>query len=292
MSDVAQQNLSSDRIFKTLRPKLVRLAYRMTGSLADAEDVVQAAFIRWQAVNHENVQSPEAYLRRIVTRLCLDAMRTIRRRREVYIGEWLPDPIIAEEGDSDEDEITMSLMLALERLSPLERAAFLLHDVFGATFEEVAKSIRRSPLAARQLASRARTNVRKTHRRYDVERSHADEIAKAFYEASRNGNIERLRILLAEDISLHADGGGQRPTIDRPIHGRESVLQILGQFSKRFQIDGSALLSIVRVNGLSGFVTREADGEVQTTALEIDSDIIRAIYVVRNPLKLRHLSML
>lgn len=289
---VAQQNLSSDRIFEALRPKLVRLAYRMTGSLADAEDVVQAAFIRWQAVIHEDVQSPEAYLRRIVTRLCLDAMRTVRRRREVYIGEWLPDPIIAEEGDSDEDEITMSLMLALERLSPLERAAFLLHDVFGATFEEVAKSIGRSPLAARQLASRARTNVRKTHRRYDVERSRGDEIAKAFYEASRSGNIERLRILLAEDISLHADGGGQRPTIDRPIHGRESVLQILGQFSKRFQIDGSALLSIVRVNGLSGFVTREADGEVQTTALEIDSDTIRAIYVVRNPLKLRHLSRL
>lgn len=275
--------------FEPIRPKLVRLAYRMLGSVADAEDVVQNAYIRWNAVDRTAIQYPDAYLRRIVTRLCLDEFRTRDRRREVYIGEWLPDPIVEEEPDED---ITVCLMLALERLSPLERAAFLLHDVFGVEFAEVATTIDRTPAAARQLASRARANVRKENRRFVIGKTRSEEIAVAFFEASRNGDMEALQAMLGEDISLHADGGGQRSTIERPIFGREAVLQVQAKFADQFRKTRSVLLRVVNISGLPGFVTCEADGEIQTTALEIEGDQIKAIYVVRNPAKLRHLGMM
>lgn len=258
---------SASRTFEALQPSLVRLAYRMMGSVADAEDIVQTAFMRWNTIEHKDVRNSEAYLRRVVTRLCLDAMRTIRRRREVYVGEWLPDPIIDEEPQED---VSISLMLALERLSPLERAVFLLHDVFGVSFEEIATSIDRSPTAARQLASRARSNLRNAHKRYEVEKTRGIEIAAAFYEASRSGNIEDLRLMLTEDVSLHADGGGNRPTIRHPIHGFDEVLAVFQQFADVFRKTSSTLLRVVTVSGLPGIITREADGEIQTTALEIE----------------------
>src|SRR6516225_6905659 len=143
--------------FDPLRPRLIRVAYRMLGSVADAEDVVQEAFVRWLKADRAQVREPEAFLRRTVTRLCLDQLKSARRRRETYIGPWLPDPIVTEEAEED---VTLPLMLALERLSPLERAAFLLHDVFGLAFEEIAATIQRDSATCRQLASRARTHVR------------------------------------------------------------------------------------------------------------------------------------
>ncbi|HKD43744.1 MAG TPA: sigma-70 family RNA polymerase sigma factor, partial [Myxococcaceae bacterium] len=143
--------------FDPLRAKLMRVAYRMLGSVADAEDVLQEAFIRWMGADRSEVREPEAFLRRTVTRLCLDQLKSARRQRETYVGPWLPDPVVEEEG---EDDVTLPLMLALERLSPLERAAFLLHDVFGLGFEEVAATIQRDPAACRQLANRARSHVR------------------------------------------------------------------------------------------------------------------------------------
>jgi RNA polymerase sigma-70 factor (ECF subfamily) len=149
--------------FEPLRPRLVRVAYRMLGSVADAEDVVQDAFVRWVAVNRSEVREPEAFLRRTVTRLCLDQLKSARKQRETYVGPWLPEPIVE---DNVEQDVTLPLMLALERLSPLERAAFLLHDVFGLDFEEIAATIRRSPAACRQLAGRARAHVREARPRF------------------------------------------------------------------------------------------------------------------------------
>ena len=143
--------------FGSLRPKLRRVAYRMLGSVADAEDVVHEAFIRWMKADRADVREPEAFLRRTVTRLCLDQLKSARDQRETYVGTWLPDPLVEED---QEDDVTLPLMLALERLSPLERAAFLLHDVFGCSFEEIGKTLDREPAACRQLASRARTHVR------------------------------------------------------------------------------------------------------------------------------------
>ncbi|HEU4985595.1 MAG TPA: sigma-70 family RNA polymerase sigma factor, partial [Rhizobiaceae bacterium] len=164
--------------FDPLRPKLMRVAYRMLGSVADAEDVLQEAFIRWMKADRSEVREPEAFLRRTVTRLCLDQLKSARRQRETYVGPWLPDPVLEEE---EEEDITLPLMLALERLSPLERAAFLLHDVFGQSFEEVAATIRRDPAACRQLAARARSHIREARPRFQVEKRRGLELAEAFF---------------------------------------------------------------------------------------------------------------
>jgi RNA polymerase sigma-70 factor (ECF subfamily) len=272
--------------FDPLRPKLMRVAYRMLGSMADAEDVMQEAFIRWMNAERSDVREPEAFLRRTVTRLCLDQLKSARRQRETYVGPWLPDPVIQE---ADEEDVTLPLMLALERLSPLERAAFLLHDVFGLEFEEVAATIRRDAAACRQLAARARSHVREARPRFQVEKQRGLELAEAFFKASRSGDMKALGAMLAADVSVHADGGGKRPAAMRPIFGYAAVMKVHEYLAEFFRKNGSQLVRAGFVNGLPGFLTLEADGELQTTALDIEDGKIAAIYVVRTPDKLRHL---
>jgi RNA polymerase sigma-70 factor (ECF subfamily) len=272
--------------FELLRPKLMRVAYRMLGSVADAEDMAQEAFIRWMSADLSEVREPEAFLRRTVTRLCLDQLKSARRRRETYVGPWLPDPVVEEE---EEEDVTLPLMLALERLSPLERAAFLLHDVFGLGFEEVAATIQRDPATCRQLAARARTHVREARPRFYVEKQRGRALAEAFFAASRNGDMKTLGAMLAADVSLHADGGGKRPTATEPVLGFDAVMKLFETLAVLLQKNASKLVRTGFVNGLPGFITLEADGELQTTALEIEDGKIAAIYVVRNPDKLRHL---
>lgn len=196
------KNATAD--FVPLRPRLARVAYRMLGSVADAEDVLQEAFVRWMGTDRARVREPEAFLRRTVTRLCLDVLKSARRRRESYVGPWLPDPVVEDESDED---VTLPLLLALERLSPLERAAFLLHDVFGLDFQEVAATIQRDAALCRQLAHRARTHVREARPRFQVEKQHALQLAKAFFTASRQGDtdpapINRLGQLFGEFAKL------------------------------------------------------------------------------------------
>jgi len=284
MADVRHEDAAAS--FDPLRPKLMRVAYRMLGSVADAEDMVQEAFIRWMGADRSAVREPEAFLRRTVTRLCLDQLKSARRQRETYIGPWLPDPVL-EEGEKE--DVTLPLMLALERLSPLERAAFLLHDVFGLEFEEVAATIGRDPAACRQLAARARSHVREARPRFPVEKQRGLELAEAFFAASRSGDMKALGAMLAADVSIHADGGGKRPAAMKPIIGFDAVMQVHERLAALFRKNGSKLVRAGFVNGLPGFITLEADGELQTTALEIEDGKIAAIYVVRNPDKLRHL---
>lgn len=270
--------------FDAQRTNLLRVAYRMLGSMADAEDVVQDAFIRWAATDRQTVRVPAAFLRRTVTRLCLDHLKSARVRRENYVGPWLPDPIVEAEPVED---VTLPLMLALERLSPLERAAFLLHDVFGESFDDVAASIGRGAAACRQLAARAREHVRRERPRFPVERDRGQAIAAAFYEAARAGDVTKLGSLLADDVRFHSDGGGKRPAAGRVLNGAHEVLRGLSTII-RLRRGDPELVRRAFVNGLPGFVTREADGMLQTTALLIEDSRVKAIYIMRNPDKLRH----
>lgn len=274
--------------FDPLRPTLIRIAYRMLGSVADAEDVTQEAFIRWLAADRDAVREPEGFLRRVVTRLCLDLLKSARRRRETYVGPWLPEPVVEAEGD-EIDDVTLPLMMALERLSPLERAAFLLHDVFGIGFEEVADTIGREPATCRQLAARARAHVRAARPRFRLPKERGLEIAAAFFAASRNGDMQRLQSLLAADVAVHADGGGKKPAAMQPIIGLEAVMRLHAGLARIFAEKPSQIIRYGIINGLPGFVTNEADNTLQTTALLIEDGTISAIYIVRNPDKLRHL---
>ena len=274
--------------FEALRPRLIRIAYRMLGSVADAEDVVQEASIRWLAADRDSVRAPEAFLRRVVTRLCLDVLKSARMQRETYIGPWLPEPIV----EADEiDDITLPLMMALECLSPLERAAFLLHDVFGASFAEVGETIGRSAAACRQLASRARAHVRVARPVHPVTKEKGMEMAAAFFAASRNGDMDGLRAMLSADVVIHADGGGRRPAAPAPIVGIENAIGAHAALARIFARHMSRLVRYGLIDGLPGFVTIEAD-TLQTTAVQIEEGKIAAIYVVRSPDKLTHLRRL
>jgi RNA polymerase sigma-70 factor (ECF subfamily) len=276
-------------VFDPLRPALIRAAYRMLGSVADAEDVVQDAFLRWLDVDRNTVREPAAYLRRVVTRLCLDRLKSVRRGRETYIGTWLPEPVV-ESGEEEPDDVTLPLLMALERLSPLERAAFLLHDVFGLDFDEVAATIARDPAACRQLASRARAHVRANRPRYPVPKERGLEIAEAFFAASRNGEMERLRALLAADVTAYADGGGKASAHGAPVIGLEPVMRLFARFAALFAVNKSRLVRYCLINGLPGFITVEGGDILQTTALEIEDGRVVAVYVTRNPDKLRHVA--
>jgi len=290
-SQGSNQESSEDAaaVFDPLRPTLVRVAYRMLSSVADAEDVVQDAFLRWLDVDRNAVREPEAFLRRVVTRLCLDRLKSLRHRRETYVGPWLPEPVV-ESAEDEIDDVTLPLLMALERLSPLERAAFLLHDVFGLGFEEVAATIGREPAACRQLASRARDHVRADRPRYPVPKERGLEIAEAFFAASRDGEMERLRALLAADVSLYADGGGKVPARKVPAAGLDDVMRLFEGFASIYAANRSHLVRYGFINGLPGFVTIERGGILQTTALEIADGRVVAVYIVRNPDKLRHMA--
>lgn len=282
---VAADAAAAAALFDPLRARLERVAYRMLGSLADAEDVVQEAFVRWLRTDRAAVREPEPYLRRVVTRLALDQLKSARVRRETYLGPWLPEPVIEPEAESA-DEVTLPLLLALERLSPLERAAFLLHDVFGLDFAEIGETIGRAPAACRRLASRAREHVRAGRPRFPVARDRGLEIAQAFFTASRSGDLARLRSLLAADVVVQADGGGRAPAAPAPIVGLEAVMALHDDLRRLFVTTPSRLLGYGVINGLPGFVSIEIGDVLQTTALQIEDGRVTAVYVVRNPDKL------
>jgi RNA polymerase sigma-70 factor (ECF subfamily) len=280
----------AEAAFADARPRLAALAYRFLGSVADAEDVVQAAWLRWRAVEHDSVDKPGAFLARIVTRLCLDELKSSRRQRETYVGPWLPEPLVETDplaGRAAEEDLSVALMLALERLSPLERAAFLLHDIFGADFEAVATTLDRTPEAVRQLAARARAHVRAARPRFPVPPEEGARIAAAFYGAVAGGDAGALGALLAEGVVLRSDGGGVVRAALNPVVGRDRVARFFAGLARKGV--GTASHEAAWINGLPGYVARLTDGTLQTTALEIEAGLVQAIYIVRNPEKLRRL---
>ncbi|MGX9393807.1 sigma-70 family RNA polymerase sigma factor [Nitrobacteraceae bacterium UC4446_H13] len=278
-------------IFEAQRPRLLRLAYRMLGSVSEAEDVVQDAWLRWQRDDRTDIQSPPAFLSRVVTRLCLDAMKSARARRETYFGTWLPDPIAEVPDESEHDDLTLTLMMALERLSPLERAAFLLHDVFGVALDEVASALGREPPAVRQLAVRARKHVQEARPRFPVASDEGERIPAAFFDATRKGDVQALSRLLAKDIVLQSDGGGKVLAFRNPIFGLARVLRLYRGITSKYGAASPSSFRPLRIDGLPGYISRERD-VVQTTALDIENGLITRIYITRNPDKLARIRTL
>lgn len=279
--------------FEGLRPLLTRHAYRMLGSWSDAEDIVQDAYVRWRAGDRTDVREPRAFLRTTVTHLALDRLRSARAQREVYVGAWLPEPVLDSAVATPEqevelaDDISFALLLVLERLSPLERAAFLLHDVLDVPFSEVAQSLARSEEAVRRLASRAREHVREARARR-ARSNNGQRLLFSLREAILDGDVARVTALLANDAVLLSDGGGKRSAAINPIFGAAKVARFLVGISRKPEAQQAALWTPASINGLPGIVASLSNGTVDTTvSVELDGDRIRTLYFVRNPDKLR-----
>ena len=281
--------------FEQHRRHLTGLAYRMLGSFADAEDIVQEAWLRWQSEDRGDVREARAFLSKMVTRLCLDELKSARAQREEYIGPWLPEPVLDESALSPEvateyaADLSVALLLALERLSPLERAAFLLHDVFDMDFAEIAETLGRNEAACRQLATRARANVAAARPRFKPSEDESRRIAQAFMAAASSGDAKGLAQLLAKDAVFYSDGGGKISAAMRPILGAERVAQFIVAVLRAHPPPSGTKVRYAHVNGLPGFVIERGGGAVETTAFDIRDGRIVAIYGVRNPDKLKHL---
>jgi RNA polymerase sigma-70 factor (ECF subfamily) len=278
--------------FEAHRRHLMAVAYRMLGSLAEAEDAVQEAYLRWREVDQVRIANPRAFLSQIVTRLCLDQLKSARSRRETYVGPWLPEPVLegaaldAETASDYAHDLSVALMLTLERLSPLERAAFLLHDVFEVGFAEIAATLGRNEAACRQLAARGRAHVQASRPRYRPSAEEAARLLAAFKQAAETGNPAMLADLLAKDAVLLSDGGGKRAAALNPIRGAENIIRLMAGLA-RISAPGEYRLRAAPINGMPGFIVAEPGGGVQTIALDIAEGKIAAIYLVRNPDKLR-----
>jgi RNA polymerase sigma-70 factor (ECF subfamily) len=280
--------------FEPHRRHLRGLAYRMLGSLADAEDVVQDAYLRWHGARRDSVDDPRRFLSTVVTRLCLDLLKSARVRREAYVGPWLPEPVLdaaalaPESGAELAEDLSVALLLTLERLSPLERAAFLLHDVFGLGFDAVAEALGRKEAACRQLAARARAHVREGRPRFRASREAAAALAAAFMRASATGDPAALGELLARDAVLLTDGGGKRIAARNPIVGAGKIVRFFVKLAQKGRPQRYVAVEPATINGLPGFVLRDVEGFAETIAFEPDGvGRIAAIYHLRNPEKLR-----
>jgi RNA polymerase sigma-70 factor (ECF subfamily) len=283
--------------FEPHRAYLRGLAYRMLSSMAEAEDAVQDAYIRWHRIGAKAraaIENPRAWLSKATTRLCLDRLKSARAQRESYIGPWLPEPVIEPEAGEDPAELAQDLsvafLLLLERLSPLERAAFLLHDVFEMSFAQVAEVLRRDEAACRQLATRARKHIETGRPRFDAKAEDQARIAAAFMAAAGSGDPAQLAHLLAEDAVFVSDGGGKVRAALNPILGRDKIIAfVLGVQKKLPFPDGTEYRPAI-INRLPGFLIVRPDGTiVQTLSFEIQDGVIHRVYAVRNPDKLRTL---
>jgi RNA polymerase sigma-70 factor, ECF subfamily len=278
--------------FEAQRPRLKRLAYRMLGSVSEAEDALQDAWLRWARAG-EGVSDPAAWLVRAVTRLCIDRLRAAKAEREAYRGPWLPEPLIeplTEDPVERAEDVSVAFLLALERLSPSERAVFLLRDVFDEDYAAIAATLDRSEAAVRQLASRAREHVKDARPRFTVDREQAMKLASAFMTAALNADASALADLLAEDAVLVTDGGGKRKAAMRVMVGRDDIMALLQGLAWRHGPHPIERVEPVRVNGAPGLLLHLTDGP-ETIAFEPDAEgRIAAMYVVRNPEKLTHVS--
>jgi RNA polymerase sigma-70 factor, ECF subfamily len=280
----------TDDPFVAHRSLLFTVAYEMLGSAADAEDVLQEAWLRWADVDHSQVRDPRAYLIRVVTRQALNQMRTVSRRREDYIGEWLPEPLLTSPDVADDVElaesVSMAMLTVLETLGPTERAVFVLREVFEMPYGEIAQAVGKSADAVRQIARRAREHVAARRPRVRVSRSEQEAVVERFLVAMRTGQLEELMEVMAPDVVLIADGGGLAPAARSPIHGAERVAKLL---ARAHRVVTNLQTTPVWLNGApAGRV--EFDGALAAVSLVVDGGRVTGIYVVANPRKLAWLN--
>jgi RNA polymerase sigma-70 factor (TIGR02957 family) len=287
----------SAELVEDLRPRAFAIAYRMLGSVSEAEDVVQEALLRVHMAleSGEEISSPRAYAATVVTRLAIDELRSARARRESYVGEWLPEPVTERPEDDPArhaevaDSLSLAFLVLLESLSPEQRAAFLLHDVFDYDYGRVAQIVGTSQENARQLASRARRHVQEGRARFDASEEQRSELANSFIAAAQEGDFEALESLLAEDVELHGDGGGLAPAIKRPAFGRAKVARMMRNWLPLVRMGGVEFRPTV-INGQPGAEYRDADGKLMgVMSLDIAEGKIQAIRSIVNPEKLQHL---
>lgn len=284
--------------FEALRPLLFSIAYRLLGSVGEAEDAVQETWLRWEASGVEPV-SVKSYLSTIVTRVSLDVLRSARVRREAYPGPWFPEPLLEDPYEEPEraaelaDSVSTAALLLLERLSPLERAVFVLRDVFGFDFAEIASAVDRNEAACRQLASRARRHMEEGRPRFQVDRAEREELASRFFDALRVGDVDSLREVLAADVQMVADGGGKGPLFGRGMFfGLDHVARVIASAATSFTSVG-AMIEEHEINGQPGAIVRDRDGKIGgTMVLDVVDGQIVAIRSITNPDKLAHLGPL
>jgi len=288
----------TDETDVSLRPLLFSIAYRMTGSVSDAEDLVQETYFRVHAAEREGTQieARRAFSCAVVTRLSIDYLRSARVRREEYVGEWLPEPVVTDRSADPEqqaelsDSLSMAFLVLLERLTPPERAVLLLRDVFGYGFDEVAELIAKSEAACRQLAVRAREKVQDGKPRFETSVEKRWALAEKFFAAIEQGDTEGLAGMLAEDVVLYGDGGGKAPARREPIRGIAETARFLAAFSPRADREGWTL-TLVDVNGQPGAVVNSGDGAtVAVVSLDVATGKVQAVRAVVNPDKLGHLA--
>jgi RNA polymerase sigma-70 factor (ECF subfamily) len=287
-----------EAILADVRTGAFALAYRMLGSVAEAEDVVQEALLRLHdaLAAGEEIRSPRAFATTVTTRLAIDQLRSARRRREQYVGDWLPEPLLTDGGADDPahaaelaDSLSTAFLVLLEQLTPQQRAALLLHDVFDYGYEEIAGIIGSSAANARQLATRARRHVDEGRPRFESSAAQRDELARRFIAAARDGDMEALEALLAEDVVLQGDGGGKATAIARPLHGRARVARTMAAWGRHGARIG-ARLEAAEVNGQPGAMFRDAAGTLLgVMTVDVVDGKVAGIRSVVNPDKLRHL---
>jgi RNA polymerase sigma-70 factor (ECF subfamily) len=297
-----EQLPDATRVFDEHRGLLVSVAYRVLGSVTDAEDAVQEVWLRWSNVDHAEVEDPRAFLVRVATRLAIDRLRRVKARRESYVGPWLPEPVLTDRDDAAEDaamaeSVSMAMLVVLETLSPLERAVFVLREAFGMPHAEIAEVLGRKEEAVRQLARRAREHVRERRTRFDADGAEQREVTERFLEATTTGDLQALMGVLAPDVTLVADGGGRALAPRRPVRGAEKVARFLAaaateERTARFleSVGGGPApevrVHLAQVNGGPGIVATSGDEPITAMILEISDGSVQTVHLVANPEKL------
>src|SRR5215211_6666044 len=291
----------SARIFDEHRALLISVAYRILGSVTDAEDTVQEAWLRWSGVNPSDVRDPRAFLVRVTTRLAIDRLRRAKTRRESYVGPWLPEPILTGRDVAEDvalaESVSMAMLVVLETLSPLERAVFVLREAFGMPYAEIADVLGRKEEAVRQLARRALDHVRERRTRFDADQTEQRQVTERFLEAASNGDLEALMEVLSPGVTLVADGGGKAFAPRRPVRGAEKVARFLVAVTAEEQVarflasvgsepSGEVRVHLAQVNGGPGVVITSGDKPISALILDVSEGVVQTIHLVANPEKL------